>query len=121
MYPWILFWTMIEISSAMFDFAITACDRYPPRDSQAGICVILEWGMPGESYTALGWIIWLSYPLFVTSRCLYLSDCVSNWAKFLAILQFITIVPSGLLVWSHFALLASGIKRWTEKKRERNL
>ena len=108
---------MIEISSALFDFAITACDRFPQPDTQTGICVILQWSQPGGKCNTLGWINWLSYPFFVTARCIYLTSSLAQCSAFLSLFQLITIGPAILSVWENVALLTSSLKRWNEKKR----
>ena len=60
---------MIEIASTMFDFALSACDRYPPPSARTGICTSFWSGvyLRGGKCTVLGWIIWLSYPFFMTA------------------------------------------------------
>ena len=73
--PFLMIATMIEISAALFDFAIHAADRYPKRGRQSGIlCFMMELGMPGNNYNWLGWIIWEAYPTFITARCVFLGS-----------------------------------------------
>ena len=116
--PWITLCTVVEIVAALFDFAIVACDRYPPRPKQSGFNIILEWAIPGGRYTQLGWINWLSFPFFVVARCMALSGQYhSIVVGFLTLVQVVLALPSAMFVWSNFALLFSGLSRWTERNQ----
>ncbi len=74
--PWIALATGIELCNCIFDFATTATARYPKMPARLRdrhpFFAILDWSMPGGSYTALGNALWLAYPLCVLAFCLYL-------------------------------------------------
>ena len=74
-FPFMMILTMIEVMAAIFDFALLACDRFPrrPTSMESGFNIILRWGMPNQSWSRLGWIIWLSYAPYMIARILYLT------------------------------------------------
>jgi phosphatidylglycerophosphate synthase len=118
-FPFLMLCTMVEVVAALYDFAMLACDKYPPRSPQSGICIIIEWAIPAGRYTDLGWVIWLAYPHFVAARCLYLADSIPMLAPILMLIQLLLVVPSGLFHWCNLALLITGFNRWEEKNKNK--
>lgn len=120
--PFVMLWTMTEVMAALFDFAILSSDRYPRRaaEFERGFNIVLACTIPGGSWNRLGWAMWLAYPHFVLSRCLFLdprTEGVELLSPLLLLIQAVLVVPSALFVWSNAALLVSNIDRWTEKPR----
>ena len=79
--PWIMLASTVEVAMCVFDFAVTATNRYPVLGRKSGPLIILEWTMPGGSYTIFGIFLWLAYPANTLAWCLYLSGVFpSSWA-----------------------------------------
>lgn len=120
-FPFLMICTMVEVVAALYDFAMLACDRYPARSPQSGICIIIEWAIPAGRYTDLGWVIWLAYPFFVTARCLHLADAVPMLSPLWILAQLVLVVPSAMFHWCNLALLISGFNRWSEKNKNKKV
>ena len=108
--PWIAAATCIELCNCIFDFASTATARYPkmpPRLRDRHLFfAILDWSMPGGSYTALGNALWLAYPLCVLAFCLGLRTAG------LALL-----LPALVYLWCEFAWVVFIVASWREPAR----
>lgn len=115
MFPILMLCSMVEVVAALYDFAMLACDRYPARPPQSGICIIIEWAIPGGKYTDLGWVIWLAYPHFVFARCIYLTGSLPTMAPLFLLVQLLLVIPSAMFHWCNLALLISGLNRWEER------
>ncbi len=117
--PWITLVTVIEVSCALFDFAIVATERYPKRDHYGSFLIILDWCTPKGSYSTFGTFIWISFPIWVISRCLYISldGAFPITNNLLLTLQYALFLPALLCVWFNLALLIANIGRWREVRR----
>lgn len=118
MLPWIGLATMIEIGNAMVDFAITACDRYPPRGKAEGFLIILQWAIPHGRYTRFGTFLWIAHPLYIVARCLNVGWLNKpDWIAFLLDLsQYAFFLPAIIYIWGELALLIANLNRWNERK-----
>lgn len=109
--PWIAVATGIELCNGIFDFATTATGRYPVLPGRMGqrhrFFKILDWSMPGGSYTAFGNFLWLAFPLCQLAFCLRL-DTAGWWLA----------APAVLYVWCELAWSAFIIANWREAARE---
>lgn len=108
--PWIAAATGIELCNCIFDFATTATGRYPKmptrlRDKHI-FFIILDWSMPGGSYTAFGNALWLSYPLCVLAFCLRLNTA-----------GLLLLSPAILYLWCELAWLFFILANWAEPAR----
>jgi phosphatidylglycerophosphate synthase len=109
----------IELANCIFDFATTATGRYPVLERRGGFGCILNWCMPGGSYTAFGTALWLAYPLFLTACCLDLSWPVRAGATgtILRSCEIALAVPAILYAWCEFAYLIFVLSKWREAPR----
>jgi phosphatidylglycerophosphate synthase len=112
--------TAIEITNCIFDFGTTATGRYPVLDRRGGFGVILDWSMPGGSYSAFGTALWLFYPLFLLAWCLDLSWPVrALWlGHALRGTEAALALPAVLYVWCELAYTVFILERWREAPRE---
>ena len=109
--PWIAAATGIELCNSLFDFATTATGRYPKaparlRDRHA-FFAILDWSMPGGSYTAFGNALWLAYPLCILAFCLRLKTA-----------GLVLLAPAVLYLWCELAWTVFILANWAEPVRE---
>lgn len=108
--PWIAAATCIELCNCIFDFATTATARYPKMPPKLRerhpFFAILDWSMPGGSYTAFGNALWLAYPLCVLAFCLGLGTAG------LALL-----FPALLYLWCELAWVVFILASWSEPAR----
>jgi phosphatidylglycerophosphate synthase len=109
--PWIVAATGIELCNCIFDFATTATGRYPKaparfRDRHA-FFAILDWSMPGGSYTAFGNALWLAYPLCILAFCLRLKTA-----------GLVLLAPAVLYLWCELAWTVFILANWAEPARE---
>jgi phosphatidylglycerophosphate synthase len=109
--PWIAIATGIELCNCIFDFATTATGRYPRMPlslgSQRAFLIILDWSMPGGSYTAFGNALWLAYPICILAFCLGLNT--AGWCL---------IGPALLYLWCELSWTVFIIGNWTEPARQ---
>jgi phosphatidylglycerophosphate synthase len=118
--PILVFATAIELTNCIFDFATTATGRYPVLNRQGGFGIILDWSMPGGSYTPFGTALWLAYPLFVIAGCLDLSWPVRTelTSGVLRGSEVLLLVPAALYVWCELAYVRFIIGKWREAPRQ---
>jgi phosphatidylglycerophosphate synthase len=109
----------IELANCIFDFATTATGRYPVLERRGGFGCILNWCMPGGSYTAFGTGLWLAYPLFLTACCLDLSWPVraETSGVLLRGCEIALAVPAILYAWCELAYLMFVLSSWREAPR----
>jgi phosphatidylglycerophosphate synthase len=109
----------IELANCIFDFATTATGRYPVLERRGGFGSILDWCMPGGSYTILGTALWLAYPLFLTACCLDLSwpARVKTTGTVLRGSEIALAVPALMYVWCELAYLVFVLDKWREAPR----
>lgn len=108
--PWMALATAVELCNCIFDFATTATGRYPKapvrlRD-RSWFFVILDWSMPGGSYTFLGNTLWLAYPLCLLALCLRFDRTG------LALLPL-----AALYIWCELAWTVFIVANWREPAR----
>ncbi len=117
--PLLFLATSIELANSLFDFATTATGRYPVHQRQGGFGVILDWSMPGGSYTWFGTSLWLAYPLFTLACCLDLSWPVRQATTFYLLRgsELLLALPAVLYMWCESAWLAFILKQWREAAR----
>lgn len=117
--PLLLCALSIEIAACVFDFATTASGRYPVLVQQGGFGVILDWCMPGGSYTWFGTFLWLAYPVFSLLVCVDLSlsgqSNLVQQAFFFA--EAILLLPAILYLWCELACFVFILKNWHEPTR----
>ena len=115
----------IELSTCIFDFAVTAAGRYPclaARQSNP-FMKILEWATPSAVYSWFGTLIWLAYPIFMLARILEL-DARVNGAPYPLVAQLyrpvwmLLAVPSALYLWHEAAQGWFIITAWREQLRK---
>ncbi len=108
--PWIAAATCIELCNCIFDFATTATARYPKMPphlrERNRFFSILDWSMPGGSYTAFGNALWLAYPLCILAFCMRLKTAG------LALL-----LPALLYLWCELAWVVFILASWSEPAR----
>jgi phosphatidylglycerophosphate synthase len=108
--PWIVLATGVELCNCIFDFATTATARYPkmpPRLRDRNLFfAILDWSMPGGSYTAFGNALWLAYPLCVLAFCLQLRTA-----------SLALLFPAALYLWCELAWVVFILANWIEPAR----
>jgi phosphatidylglycerophosphate synthase len=111
--------TAIEATNCIFDFATTATGRYPRLGPQSGFRVILQWCMPGGSYTAFGTLLWLSYPVVALAWCVDLawSSHPGPAGTILRVLEWGLLAPAVLYVWCELAYVAFILEEWREAPR----
>jgi phosphatidylglycerophosphate synthase len=121
-FPVLMIATAIELTNCIFDFATTATGRYPVLKGQGGFGIILDWSMPGGSYTTFGNLLWLAYPLFAITWCLDLSWPVRSEPMSLVLRasEWALAVPAVLYVWCELAYVVFIISRWQEAPRQRS-
>jgi phosphatidylglycerophosphate synthase len=119
MLPVLMLVTAIELANCIFDFATTATSRYPALERQGGFKIILDWSMPGGSYTIFGTALWLAYPLFTIACCLDLSWPVRPelTAIVLRASEMLLSVPALLYIWCELAYAIFIIGKWREPPR----
>lgn len=119
LFPVLLIALSIEISACVFDFATTASGRYPVLVKQGGFGTILDWCMPGGSYTWFGTFLWLAYPVFSLLVCVDLSlagqSTLVQQAFFFA--EAILLLPAILYLWCELACFVFILKSWHEPVR----
>jgi len=109
----------IELANCIFDFATTATGRYPVLERRGGFGCILNWCMPGGTYTAFGTALWLAYPLFLIGCCLDLSWPVRAEATgtILRGCEIALAAPAILYAWCELAYLIFVLSKWREAPR----
>ena len=109
----------IELATCIFDFATTATGRYPVLDRRGGFGIILDWCMPGGSYTVFGTLLWLAYPVFLTVGCVDLSWPVRTDGTGVLLRggEIALAVPALLYVWCELAYLVFVLSKWREAPR----
>lgn len=119
MLPILVVASAIELTNCIFDFATTATGRYPVLTRQSGFRIILQWCMPGGSYTTLGTFLWLAYPLFGVVCCLDYSWPVRSdlTSAFLHWSEVGLVVPAILYLWCELAYVMFIIEKWREAPR----
>jgi phosphatidylglycerophosphate synthase len=111
--------TAIELTNCIFDFATTATGRYPVLERRGGFGIILDWCMPGGSYTVFGTLLWLAYPVFLAVCCLDLSWPVrAEWlGTVLRGSEIALAIPAVLYIWCELAYVIFILGRWREAPR----
>jgi phosphatidylglycerophosphate synthase len=111
--------TAIELTCCIFDFGTTATGRYPRLGPQRGFRVILQWCMPGGSYTAFGTLLWLAYPVVALAWCVDLawSPHPAPAGTILHVLEWGALAPAVLYVWCEFAYVTFILQEWREAPR----
>jgi phosphatidylglycerophosphate synthase len=108
--PWMALATAVELCNCIFDFATAATGRYPKAPARlrdrSWFFVILDWSMPGGSYTILGNTLWLAYPLCLLAWCLRF-DRIG-----LALLPL-----AALYIWCELAWTVFIVANWAEPAR----
>jgi phosphatidylglycerophosphate synthase len=111
--------TTIELVNCVFDFATTATGRYPQLGPQRGFRVILQWCMPGGSYTAFGTLVWLAYPVVALAWCVDLA-----WVPhpelagtILHVLGWGLLPFAALYAWCELAYVSFILEEWREAPR----
>mmetsp|Transcript_3013 Transcript_3013/g.4592 ORF Transcript_3013/g.4592 Transcript_3013/m.4592 type:complete len:446 (+) Transcript_3013:155-1492(+) len=68
----VVLFTVVEISTGLFDFAVSAQSIYPSQDTSKlpWYFVVEEWLTPAQSYNNLGTACWLINTLYPISYCL---------------------------------------------------
>jgi phosphatidylglycerophosphate synthase len=117
--PLLMSATAVELATCIFDFATTATGRYPVLHRQGGFGIILDWSMPGGSYTPFGTALWLAYPLFAIAWCLDLSWPVrsEHTSTLLRGAEVLLAAPAVLYVWCELAYLRFIFGSWREAPR----
>lgn len=115
----------IELTTCIFDFAVTAAGRYPrlaPTQSSA-FMKILEWATPSAVYSWFGTFIWLAYPIFMLARVLDL-DAQVHGAPYALLatlyrpLWQLMAVPTALYLWHEAAQGWFIVQSWREQLRK---
>ena len=108
--PWMALATAVELCNCIFDFATTATGRYPKAPARlrdrSWFFAILDWSMPGGSYTLVGNTLWLAYPLCLLAFCLRFDRTG------LALLPL-----AALYLWCELAWTVFIIANWAEPAR----
>lgn len=120
LFPVLLIALSIEISACVFDFATTASGRYPVLVKQGGFGVILDWCMPGGSYTWFGTFLWLAYPIFSLLVCVDLSLTTQSTLaqQVFVIAEALLLIPAFLYLWCELACFVFILKSWHEPARK---
>lgn len=118
--PLILAVTTIELVACVFDFGTTATGRYPRLGPQRGFRAILQWCMPGGSYTAFGSFLWLAYPVFALAWCVDLawSGQPGPVTTTLHVLEWGLLGPAALYAWCELAYVTFILGEWREAPRD---
>eukprot|EP00759_Apiculatamorpha_spiralis_P024772 PhF_6_TR27968/c0_g1_i1/m.41336 len=117
--PWLTIATTVEVTTCIFDFAVTATGKYPIVKQRTGFFLILNYAMPNGGYTKFGTFLWLAYPVYVVFKCWELSfpQAGSFYQTLFLLNNTCLMVPSILYIWCEAAYGSSIISRWTELSR----
>ena len=119
LFPVLMIALSIEISACVFDFATTASGRYPVLVKQGGFGIILDWCMPGGSYTWFGTFLWLAYPVFSLLVCVDLSLAGQSplLQQVFSVSESLLLLPAILYLWCELACFVFILKSWHEPAR----
>lgn len=99
--------TGVEISTGIFDFAISATSIYPSqKETNHGpwYTIVEEWLTPGQSYNNLGTFCWLANTMWPISVCLQLPE----------ILSYLLFPFAILYAWHECSQLLFIVQNWKE-------
>lgn len=117
--------TSIETACCVFDFASTTTLRYPKYpQKRGGFFTILDWSMPGNSYTNLGTFLWLAYPIYSMACCLDLAWGADKSAALQLILtatEYAMFVPTVMYGWCELAYCVHILDHWSEPRQDINV
>jgi phosphatidylglycerophosphate synthase len=112
--------TAIELAAGLLDFATTATGRYPVVTRQRGFRVIVQWAMPGGSYTVFGTLLWLAYPVVVLAWCVDVAWSAHGEpaGTILQVLEWGLLPFAVLYAWCELAYITFLLDEWREAPRE---
>jgi len=114
--PFVIVFIMLQVATAIFDYAAYVSKKAAPMGKQTGFTLILEWMTPGGRWTDFGWYMWFFYPFFVLARCLSLSGSASP-LYILEMTQVFCAVPAFCTMWWNVAMLPGTLSTWREPKK----